>query len=64
MLQKDLPEDPYAPPLLKKMLKPVPKEDMVSSLFDFYLKCQEFQIFFIKFWNLFLKLQYDNEQLK
>ena len=65
LLETDLPEDPYASPFPKKaFVKPVAKEDFVSSLFNFYLKCQEFQIFFIKFWNLFLKMQYDNEQLR
>lgn len=30
---------------------------------EYYMQSQHFQIFFIKFWKLFLKLQYDGEQL-
>lgn len=36
---------------------------MLQQIIDFYMQNQQFQIYFIKFWKLFLKLQYDNKEL-
>ena len=37
--------------------------DMLQQVIDFYMQNQQFQIYFIKFWKLFLKLQYDSKEL-